>query len=163
MFSSLATRLGPDLGGAIVLDAYAGTGALGLEALSRGASRATFTEVDRSALSALRENVSALQAKDRATIVAADVKKLANAGPLVGGPFTLLFLDPPYRIDTARTCRLLEALAESGSLTDGAYVVWERASNDTVDWPRDFEVLYEKRYGSTTVAVAEYRRGYVLP
>ena len=159
LFSSLASRLGPDLGGAIVLDAYAGTGALGLEALSRGAERATFVEAERRALDTLGANVRALAEREEARIVPGDVVRLASAGGLPGGPFTLLFLDPPYRIDAARVRQLLETLADSNSLVDGAIVVWEHASAGGTEWPGAFEVLFEKRYGSTSVSVAVFGRG----
>lgn len=159
LFSSLASRLGPDLGGAVVLDAFAGTGALGLEALSRGAEKAVFVETDRGALKALRDNLKALDAGREAHLISGDVVKLASSATLPGGPFTLLFLDPPYRIDSARVRQLLEALAVSGSLLDGAVVVWEHATAGDVTWPAGFEVLFDKRYGSTTVSVAAYRRG----
>lgn len=159
LFSSLTSRLGPDLGGAVVLDAYAGTGALGLEALSRGGSRAVFVESDRNALDALGSNVRALATREEAQVVAGDVQKLANAHGVPGGPFALLFLDPPYRIDAARVHQLLDALAGSSSLADDATIVWEHASTSTIDWPFGFEVLFEKRYGSTSVSVAAYRRG----
>ena len=159
LFSSLASRLGPDLGAAIVLDAFAGTGALGLEALSRGAERATFVESERRALDTLGANVRALAERDHARIVPGDVVRLASANGLPGGPFTLLFLDPPYRIDAARVRQLLEALAESHSLVAGAVVVWEHSSAGGTDWPDDFDVLFEKRYGSTSVSVAAYDRG----
>ena len=74
-----------------MLDAFAGTGALGLEALSRGAAHATFIETDRAALAALRANIAACGAADRAAVLPLDATR-----PPAGEPFSLVFLDPPY-------------------------------------------------------------------
>ena len=81
--------------GAIVVDAFAGSGALGIEALSRGADRATFAEVDATALEVLRGNVDALGVADRARVVAGP----ARAAIAAGGPWDLVLLDPPYAFD----------------------------------------------------------------
>src|SRR5919202_3353208 len=79
--------------GARVLDAFAGTGALGLEALSRGAAAATFLETDKAALAALRANIAACREEARCRVLAADAMK----PPRAAAPCDLLFLDPPYR------------------------------------------------------------------
>ncbi|HEX9093015.1 MAG TPA: RsmD family RNA methyltransferase, partial [Coriobacteriia bacterium] len=86
LFDALVARLGADLGGAAVLDLYAGTGALGLEALSRGATRAVFVENDRAALRALADNVSALGAQAECVVVAGDVGGPALDRALSHGP-----------------------------------------------------------------------------
>ena len=90
-----------------MLDAFAGTGALGLEALSRGAAHATFLERDRAALAALRANIAACRAGDRAAVLAADATR-----PPPGQPCTLVFLDPPYRQGLVQAA--LAALAPRG-------------------------------------------------
>jgi 16S rRNA (guanine966-N2)-methyltransferase len=89
LFSMLTSRLG-GFEGLQVADLFAGTGAAGLEALSRGAAHCTFVETDRAALDALRRNVAKLGAEERADIRAADATRFA------GGPFHLVVLDPPY-------------------------------------------------------------------
>jgi 16S rRNA (guanine966-N2)-methyltransferase len=154
LFGSLGSLLGPALAGARVLDAFAGTGALGLEALSRGASAATFVESDRAARAALTANATALAAGARANIVAGDAFKLAPLGGLPGGPFGLILLDPPYRIDTACVRQLLEDLVTGGALHEGAVVAWEHASDMDTSWPEGFDVRTEKRYGSTALDIA---------
>src|SRR5580658_5206185 len=104
MFSILASRR--DLKGARVLDLYAGTGALGLEALSRGAARATFVECSRTALDSLRSNVASLGVAQETRIVPALVER--SIGALVAdGPFDVILADPPYALvrngEAART------------------------------------------------------------
>jgi len=86
--------LQPSIAGARVLDLFAGSGALGLEALSRGAAEATFVEDDPRAIAALRQNVAALGAPDRVTIVRTDAVRLVQS--LEAGAYDLAFADPPY-------------------------------------------------------------------
>jgi 16S rRNA (guanine966-N2)-methyltransferase len=159
LFSSLTVLLGPGLGGRSVLDPFAGSGALGLEALSRGAAHATFIEHERRAREALEDNAEALKAAARARIIAGDAFAVASHGPVPGGPFGLILLDPPYRIDAARTRQLLEDLAEAGALTDDAVVTWEHAAGAGVSWPDGLEPRASKRYGSTAVDIAVRREG----
>lgn len=151
LFSSLASLL--DLEGAVVLDAYAGSGALALEALSRGAGRATLFELDRSALDALRANVSSLGMTAVATVVSADVEGAVARGVVPGGPFTLLFVDPPYRIDKSKVRLLIERLIADGTLARGAVVVWEFGTGERLHWPHGVELVKAKRYGSTSVEI----------
>ncbi len=95
--------------GADVLDAFAGTGALGLEALSRGAATAVFIERDRAALAALRANIAACRAEPRCTVLAGDALR-----PPPGGPAGLVFLDPPYGADLLDPA--VAALAAAGRI-----------------------------------------------
>lgn len=151
LFSSLATLL--DLEGASVLDAYAGSGALALEALSRGAGHATLFERDREALATLRANVSSLGVAGVATVVSADVESATARGAVPGGPFTLLFVDPPYRIDKSKVRRLIHELIVGGMLTPGAVVVWEYGTGERPEWPQGVELVRTKRYGSTSIEI----------
>lgn len=91
---SLFGILEPRLEDAAVLDLFAGAGTIGIEALSRGAAHATFVERDRAAVQALRENLSATGFTDRATVVTQDVRAFLGRG--AGGPFDLVFCDPPF-------------------------------------------------------------------
>ncbi|MFT8473459.1 16S rRNA (guanine(966)-N(2))-methyltransferase RsmD [Acetobacter persici] len=116
---------GPDLlNGARVLDAFAGTGALGLEALSRGADYATFFEKDRPALAALRANIAGCRWEDRSKVIPRDVTKPTHAP----APCSLLFLDPPYRQDLP--ARTLAALDAQGWIAPGAIAVIETAAQE---------------------------------
>jgi 16S rRNA (guanine966-N2)-methyltransferase len=113
--------------GARVLDAFAGTGALGLEALSRGAAEACFMETDRAALAALRANIAACRAGDRAMVTPAD----ATRPPAAPAPCALVFLDPPY--GQALVPRALTALRAAGWLAAGALIVAETAAAEAPD------------------------------
>jgi 16S rRNA (guanine966-N2)-methyltransferase len=156
LFSSLTARLGTDLGGAVVLDLFAGTGALGLEALSRGASRAVLVEHDRGALKAIADNVAALGATDDVSVIAADAlgPALTRAGRL--GPFSLLFCDPPYRIVQARVAAALARLGRAGSIEFGAALVWEHAAGSRPPIPDGFARESDYRYGDTAVTLLRY-------
>lgn len=158
LFSSLVSLAGPDLGGGRVLDAFAGSGALGLEALSRGCESVTFVEKDRKALEALRYNIASLRVDDAVLVRPGDAFSLVKRGALAG-PYSLILLDPPYTLDPATTRDLLAQLAANGAVEDGAIVTWERSSEREVGWPQGFEPLPAKRYGSTTVEFATYQRG----
>ena len=162
LFSSLVSLTGDvALGTPSVLDAFAGTGALGLEALSRGATHATFIERDRSALASLRRNVASLGADDRTHVIAADTFASVRRPALPGAPFSLLLLDPPYRIRPAEVAAVIRGLGELGMLDSGCVVVWEHAASSEVDWPDGFGVRVTKRYGDTGIQIAEWERGVV--
>ena len=134
------------LQGAHVLDAFAGTGALGLEALSRGAADAVFLERDRAALAALRANVAACHAGDRATVLEADATR-----PPPGRGCSLVFLDPPY--GQALVPAAVAALTRAGWLAPGAVVVVETARDEVLDLPG--ELLAERNYGAARIAVSK--------
>jgi 16S rRNA (guanine966-N2)-methyltransferase len=114
--------------GADVLDVFAGTGALGLEALSRGAARAHFIERDRAALVALRANVAACKAGDRAVVLAVDAQRA-----LRGTPCSLVFLDPPYGLGLVPSA--LTALNAAGWIAPGALIVAETAADEVLELP----------------------------
>jgi 16S rRNA (guanine966-N2)-methyltransferase len=142
IFNSLASHL--DLEGGTVLDLFAGTGALGIEALSRGAAHATFVEADRHALDALRRNLDATGFADRATIRTTDVTRTADL-PTVD----VAFADPPYAF--AGWDDLLTRL-------DAALVVVE--SDRSIEPPDGWRVLRSKRYGTTVVTLARPPRSH---
>lgn len=160
LFSIIESRFGP-LDGFSVLDLFAGSGALGIEALSRGASWATFVESDGAAAAAIAANVQGLGLADRCAVVRRDALRL-DCARLPGRPFSLLLADPPYRIEPHEVLGALERLAGSGCLVPGAPVVYETASSAELSWPDAFEPVVEKRYGSTRLAMARWR-GSVSP
>jgi 16S rRNA (guanine966-N2)-methyltransferase len=133
-----------------VLDAFAGTGALGLEALSRGAGAAAFIENGREALTALRQNIAALGEEDRAQIVAGDATRPPRA-PLV---CSVAFLDPPYRSGLASPA--LSALARAGWLAHDALVVVEVAAREELPVPAGFAVIDERVYGAARLVFLRY-------
>ena len=140
---------GPDGGspvdGAIVLDGFCGTGALGLEALSRGAAHCTFLDMGRAALEAVRTNLAQLGEEGRAAVLRAD----ATRPPAARQPCTLAFLDPPYGQELA--AKALAGLAGAGWLAPGAVAVVEVGKADPLRPPDGFAVLDERRYGDTRV------------
>lgn len=155
VFSAVRSRIG-DIGGLAVLDAFAGTGAMAFEALSRGAARAVLIEPDRDARTAISRNAQAFGATARVTVVPGDAFKMAEDGRIAGGPFSLLFLDPPYRIVPAQVSRLLEDLSRSGMIAPDALVVYEHARGASPEWPKSFVPQGGRRYGTTEVSYATY-------
>lgn len=159
LFSRVEAVYGPFSKDATGLDLFAGSGALGIEALSRGLGRATFVERDRAALAALRANLQSLELTERSTVLEEDAFRLTRRALPPGGPFALLFVDPPYRIDESEVRQSVESLASHGSLAEGALVIWEHSSSAEVVWPDGFEDLGARRYGDTTVRMGTVRRG----
>jgi len=157
LFSRLATL--DALADARVLDAFAGAGTLGIEALSRGAAHATFVESDRAALAVLRANIEAIGIGPRATVLARDSFVAARLFGGAASPFSLLFLDPPYRIDKSEVRGLIESLLSSGGLAAGAVVAWEHDSRDEPLWPEALQDAGTKRYGGTAVSLGIYEGG----
>lgn len=142
LFSMLTSRLGSfdDLR---VADIFAGTGALGLEALSRGAARCTFVERDREAITALKANIAKLGAEGT------DIRAQAAEG-FTGGPFDLVFMDPPYRSGLAR--KVLPKLV----LETGAWVSIETALNEDVD-VAGFTVETIRNHGKAKLTLLQRR------
>jgi 16S rRNA (guanine966-N2)-methyltransferase len=132
------------IAGARVLDAFAGTGAFGLEALSRGAAHATFMESDAAALAALRANIAALGAGDRASVAAADVLRCPP-----GSACGLIFLDPPYGGDLVR--RAVPALGRAGWIGAGSLILAELGRADAL--PEFVPLLASRGHGAARLAV----------
>ena len=150
--SMLLSARGLSLAGARVLDAYAGSGALGLEMLSRGAAWCTFVDMDRSAQARVRRNATALGAAPASFAIGrGDVERMVGSGRLAGAPFDIALLDPPYATDAARVSALVEGLAAKGLLAAGALVLYERSSSAPTIEPEGFSPLKQKRYGITAV------------
>lgn len=151
MFSSLEAM--GSCAGASVLDAFAGSGALSFEALSRGAHHATLVEKSRSALAVLKKNQVELGLGERVTLVAGDTTR--EAGRIIpGAPFSLLFLDPPYKLDQSEVRGIIENLIASGALVQDAVLVWEHSSGACPELPQGVSLIRERRYGDTTVTMA---------
>ncbi len=140
-----------DLSGVSVLDAFAGSGALGLEMLSRGAAHATFAEMDRGALACVQANLRALGVgREQAAVVRGDVFKLARRSQVAGAPFTLVLLDPPYATEASRVSALVRELGNAGFLEEGAMVLYERAREaDGLDV--EGSLLSTREHGATAV------------
>lgn len=141
LFASLGSSWG-GFDGARVLDLFAGSGALGLEALSRGADHADLVESDARAARTITRNVAELGASAKVHRVTAE--RFVASG---GGPWDLVFIDPPYALSTAEVTAIVAELRPS--LGPDAVVVVERASRDPFVWPEGFDALRDKRYGET--------------
>lgn len=142
-------RLGQPVTGARVLDLFAGTGALGLEALSRGAVHATFVETGRAALDLLRRNIAKTRTGPETAVLTRDATRL---GPREGPAFDLVFLDPPYGQGLGE--RALAGAAANGWLAEAALIVWEE--NAPMEAPPCFEVLESRRYGDTYITFLRF-------
>lgn len=150
LFSSLDSRM--SLEGASVLDLYAGSGALGLEALSRGAEHALLVESDAKAVGVIRQNVTSVG------LTGAVVRAAPVATVLAGTPdreYDLVLADPPYGVGEYAVGQMLEALVTRGWVGEGSIVVLERSSRspDTT-WPDGLAPDRVKKYGETRIEVA---------
>lgn len=141
---------GFDFAGARVLDLFAGSGALGLEALSRGARFCLFVEESAEARASIRRNVEALGLTGASKIWRRDAIRLGPAGTLQS--FDLVFCDPPY--GKGLGAKALAAAVEGGWLADGALLVLEERAGTAPAWPALFEEIDRRRYGDTEIAMA---------
>ncbi len=151
LFNILAHRKERPLADARVLDVFAGSGALGIEALSRGAAHATFLETLPQALAAIRLNIGKLGLAERTTVMSRDA---LNPGPPPVGPMlpaSLAFLDPPYRSGLAP--KALTALRAAGWLAPAALISVEVGSKEDFTPPDGFTVLDERRYGAAKLVL----------
>jgi 16S rRNA (guanine966-N2)-methyltransferase len=144
MFSSLEVEFG-SFHGLSVLDLYAGSGAIGLEALSRGAVRVVLVESDRKAAEVVAANVKVVGLPG-ATVLTRPAEKVAS-GDNSAGPFDLVFADPPYKLETVELQEVLTSLRDNGWLVDDAVVVVERGKREPWEWPEGFEALRDRKYG----------------
>jgi 16S rRNA (guanine966-N2)-methyltransferase len=155
LFSTVQAIRGP-LAGASVLDLYAGSGAVGLEALSRGAARALLAESDPRAVRVIRANITALGLAG-ASVAADRVERMLARGPAAQqaaghGRFDVAFADPPYAMTGAAVTAMLASLAQAGWLDPGALVVVERSTRSgPVHWPEGYTGDRARRYGEATL------------
>ena len=147
VFNILASRLSPDLGGMKVLDLFAGSGALGIEALSRGADYGVFVETGAAARGAIRTNLESLGLFGTARILRRDATDLGPAGGL--GPFRLIFCDPPYGKGLGE--RALASALSGGWIAGDGLVVLEEARKSTIALPDGLFLIDERSYGETKV------------
>lgn len=147
IFSAVAARL--ELAGARVLDLYAGSGALGIEALSRGAGHALFVEQDRRAVAVLWRNLADLDLAG-GQVRAASVTAV-SAEPQER-PYELLLADPPYAMPDAELVEVIDALGRNGWLAPDSLLVVERGiRSGELAWPAGVEPITTRRYGDTLV------------
>ena len=132
--------------GARVLDVFAGTGALGLEALSRGAVHATFIDDGRVAQGLIRENISKLGVGGTTRVIRKDATRLPSCE---GAPYDLIFLDPPYGKGLGE--RAMQCLFDGGWIAPGAAVVWEESR--PIAPPDGFALVDQRKYGDSRISL----------
>lgn len=151
LFSSLESQLG-GWEGVRFLDVFAGSGAIGLESLSRGAAHATFIESDRRTSELIRRNVGVVGVPEANVIAAPAVRALETMSGALSAAFDAVFLDPPYDYGDDDLAGVLELLGQRDLLAADAVVVVERAKRSTEPaWPGGVEGVRAKRYGATTL------------
>jgi 16S rRNA (guanine966-N2)-methyltransferase len=152
LFNILIHSYGDPVSGARVLDLFAGTGALGLEAMSRGAAFALFVDDGAEARALMRQNVEALGLAAATRIFRRDATKLGPAHPVE--PFSLVFLDPPYGKGLAE--KALASAREGGWLTDDALIVVEEMSTAGFIVPDGFAEIERRRYDDTEFTILRH-------
>ena len=139
---------GNPVDGARVLDLFAGTGALGLEALSRGAARVAFVDDGTAARALLRRNIELMRAMGQTDVWRRDATRM---GPNRGPGYDLVFLDPPYGKGLGELA--LTSLTDGGWLQPGAMIVWEEGTTPLP--PASFDLLDQRKYGDTVVTLMQ--------
>ena len=132
-----------------VLDLFAGTGALGLEAMSRGADQLCFVEMGSKSLSILRKNIGICGVSERTQVKKMDATRLPKCE---AAPYSLIFLDPPYRKGLGE--KALQCAARQGWIAENALVIWEEGSD--VSPPDGFSVLDQRTFGDTQATFLRY-------
>lgn len=135
---------------AVVIDAFCGTGALGLEALSQGASYCTFFDKNKSSVQLCKSNVAALREEGRSKIMLQDATKLRERSDSATAA-SLVFLDPPYHQDLVQ--KSIKSLSENNWLDDDCFFVIETAKDESVMSDK-IEIINEKTYGDTKIILA---------
>jgi 16S rRNA (guanine966-N2)-methyltransferase len=147
------------LEGCRFLDLYAGSGAVGIEALSRGAALATFVDRNPHCLSIIRQNVSRLRLFDRSRIVKADATRDLQ---VAGGPFDLIFMGPPYHDQNwkafALTQPTLQAIARAQILNDGGWVIGQHHAKETPVQLPAWRLFRQESYGDSRLSFFDYER-----
>ena len=147
IFSTLESLHGLD--GARVIDLYAGSGAVGLEALSRGAAHSLMVEADPKAARTIKENIAALGLQGAQLVVEKVERLLARP---CAEPYNVIFADPPYAVTGAQVTTVLELLRDNGWLAEDALIAFERETRgDDLVWPPGYQEERVRRYGEASV------------
>lgn len=145
VFSMLGHHRYPDIHRARVADIFAGTGALGLEALSRGASHVSFVEKSPASLKVLETNIAALKVQDQTQILKIDAQTLSKPP----APFDIIFLDPPYRMGLLAPT--LNSIIATDWLSKDSVIIAELASDDETDFPESLDIVDERTQGQQRI------------
>ncbi|UTR15207.1 16S rRNA (guanine(966)-N(2))-methyltransferase RsmD [Salipaludibacillus sp. LMS25] len=149
---AIFNMVGPYFNGGVMLDLYAGSGAMGIEALSRGMSKAVFVDKDRKAIETIYANLKTVTCLEKAEVYKNEAKRALNAIRKKGRQFDLIFLDPPYAKQTLAD--ELASIDEYNVLLQGGYIVAEHSSKVVLDNRyQTFVKTKEERYGDTSVSI----------
>jgi len=144
-----------DPAGKTVLDLFCGTGALGLEALSRGAEKVVLADADAASVALARRNAGAVGAPRDVVTLRLDAQHLPPPPRIAGAPVDLVFMDPPYQSGLAVPA--LHALVRRGWIGDGAICVVELAAKEEFEVPAAFTSLQDRKYGAARVVILRYK------
>lgn len=140
-----------------VLDLFSGSGAFGIESISRGATEAVLVEKDLRAADTLHSNVANFGIKNARVVIADAFTEVSQKSGR--GSFDVVFIDPPYSFEDEQVNTLIRQLAENDWLNEYAVIVVERGSRSAVVWPESVEELRKKVYGDTTIWYGQYLNG----
>ena len=140
-----------------VLDLFSGSGAFGIESISRGATEAVLIEKDLRAADTLHSNVANFGIKNARVVIADAFTEVSQRSGR--GSFDVIFIDPPYSFEDEQVNALIRQLAENDWLNEYALIVVERGSRSQVVWPESVEELRKKVYGDTTIWYGQYLNG----
>ena len=148
-----------DMSRVSVLDAFAGSGAIGTEFLSRGAAHVTFADRDRDAINRIRSNMRFLKAQSNEyATYTGDIFQLASSKMLEGNPFNCIILDPPYKMDASEVDSLIRSLADNSAIAQDACIIYEHAKHTPALAEPCLEHVRQKKYGTTLVELYYYKR-----
>lgn len=156
LFSTLISRFG-SFDGLIVLDLFAGSGALGIEALSRGVAKAIFVDSHPESITLTRNNLSLTGLLDSATLLLMDANKALKRFSTEGRLFDIIFADPPYN-DKELSHSILKLLADQEYLSSGGVIAFETDSRSELKLPDNLQLSSRKIYGETSLCFLEFIR-----
>ncbi len=139
-----------DMGGSKFLDLFSGSGAIGIESLSRGAQKAVFVEKDKNAVSCIRKNLEKTRLSDYAAIYSMDIFDALSQLKEQAEKFDIIFLDPPYLLPNIE--KVLEKIEKYELLKEDGYIILERSTNTIVTLPQNLVLWKEKTYTTTTLS-----------
>lgn len=154
---ALFSMIGPYFDGGQVLDLFAGTGGLAIEAVSRGCDQAVLVDKQRQAQAVITENIALTKESERFRLLKTPAQTALKLLADEQQQFSYVFLDPPYRFKIIH--QLLETLSELSLLTDSARVIVETEREDDVELPVGFELIKHHDYGITKISVYQYNKG----
>ena len=146
---ALFSIIGPDLIDAVFVDLYAGSGAIGIEAISRGAERSIFVDNNKNSISLIRENLAITKLENRGRVICADIKKAIKQLEDNGFKADIVFLDPPYNIVDLQS--IIKLILNSSILKGNGLVIVEHDRKNT-GWTGNLTVSKQKKYGDTNLS-----------